>query len=110
MHVNTWITLSVIALIPMIVRIRKALTSLRVDGDDPSRFAGAFRRYKIWTFTGHASDVGKRSDSYTSGEISSTLGTEGQVASVRGSIQTTSVVTDHFFLSPTGKAESSPSN
>jgi hypothetical protein len=39
---NVWITLSVIALIPMILRIRKAVAPLRVDADDPTRVAGPF--------------------------------------------------------------------
>lgn len=95
---RTWVTLSVIALAPMLLRAPKALLPLRVSRDDPSRFAGLFRRYAIGTITGFASDVGKRSDSYTQGSIDSTLGADGHPASVRGSVQTEVVVTDRFFL------------
>ena len=93
-----WITASVIALIPMLLRAPKALVPLRVDKDNPSRFSGLFRRYAIHTYTGFASDAGKRSDSYTSGNITSSSNSEGGVASVSGSIQTEVVVTDRFFL------------
>jgi hypothetical protein len=69
-----------------------------VDRDDPSRFSGLFRRYTIHTYTGFASDAGKRSDSYTSGNVTSSSNPDGSVASVGGSIQTRVVVTDRFFL------------
>jgi len=82
----------------MLLRAPKALVPLRVDKGDPSRFSGLFRRYRIHTYTGFASDAGKRSDSYTSGNISSSANSDGGVASVNGSIQTQVVVTDRFFL------------
>ncbi|HEX5714460.1 MAG TPA: SHOCT domain-containing protein [Solirubrobacterales bacterium] len=94
---STWITLSVIALVPMLLRAPKALSPLRVKAEDPSRFAGLFRRYAIHSFTGYASDVGKRSDSYTRGSIDGGGGVETGV-SVSGSIDTEVVVTDRFFL------------
>jgi hypothetical protein len=104
--VTTWITLSVIALLPMLLRAPKALTSLRISSDDQSRFSGMFRRYAIHTFTGYASDVDKRGDSYTRGSISSTTSTNYDVTasfnhstSVTGSIDTEVVITDRFFLS-----------
>ena len=95
---TTWITLSVIALLPLLLRTPKALSPLRVNADEPSRFSGVFRRYAIHTFTGYASDVGKRGDSYTKGTITSTMGTDLHPASVSGSIDTEVVVTDRFFL------------
>lgn len=95
---STWITLSVVALIPMLLRAPKALTPLRVSPSDPTRFSGMFRRYAIHTFTGHASDVGKRGDSYTRGSTSSTTTTDPHSMSVTSSIDTTVVVTDRFFL------------
>jgi hypothetical protein len=59
-----------------------------------------FRRYAIHTFTGYASDVGKRGDSYTSGSTNSTTTTtaDSRTTSVTNSIGTTVVVTDRFFL------------
>ncbi len=87
-----------VALIPMLLRTPKALSPLRVSRQDSSRFAGLFRRYAIHTFTGFASDAVKRSDSYTAGKISSTMGSDGHPAYVGGSIQTQVVVTDRFFL------------
>ena len=94
---STWITLSVIALVPMLLRAPKALSPLRVGADDPSRFAGLFRRYAIHSFTGYASGVGKRSDSYTRGSIEGGGGGDAGV-SISGSIDTEVVVTDRFFL------------
>jgi hypothetical protein len=95
---SLWITVSVVALIPMLLRAPKALVPLRVDSGDPSRLSGLFRRYAIHTYTGFASDAGKRSDSYTSGNITSSSNSDGVVASVGGSIETQVVVTDRFFL------------
>ena len=94
---STWITLSVVALVPLLLRAPKALSPLRVSADDPSRFAGLFSRYAIHAFTGHASDVGKRSDSYTKGSFDAGGGGDTPV-SVTGSIDTQVVVTDRFFL------------
>lgn len=96
--VKTWITLSVIALAPMLIRAPKALLPLRVSRKDPGRFAGLFRRYRIHTITGIANDAGKRSDAIATGKVSSTLGVDGQVASVEGSVESEVVVTDRFFL------------
>lgn len=96
--VNTWITLSIIALLPLLLRAPKALTPLRISTDQPSRFSGLFRRYAVHTFTGYASDVDKRGDSYTKGSISSTAGTDRNSATMTGSIDTEVVVTDRFFL------------
>lgn len=95
---NTWITLSIVALLPMLLRAPKALTPLRVSTDEPSRFSGMFRRYAIHTFTGYASDISKRGDSYTKGSISSTASTDFNPAGVTGSIDTEVVITDSFFL------------
>jgi hypothetical protein len=99
--VSTWITLSVIALVPMLLRTPKALSPLRASAQEPSRFSGVFRRYAIHTFTGYASDVGKRSDSYTKGSISSSAGYGDSPGSVTGSIDTEVVVSDRFFLTDT---------
>jgi Short C-terminal domain len=96
--VKTWITVSIIALAPMLIRAPKSLSPLRVSKKDRSRFASLFRRYKIHTVTGVAGDAGKRSDSITTGSISSSTGADGLVASVGGSIDTTVVVTDRFFV------------
>ena len=83
----------------MLLRIPKALSPLRVDAQGPPRFSGAFRRYAIHTFTGYASDVAKRSDSYTTGSISSSGGNgDNNPVSVTGSIDTRVVVSDRFFL------------
>lgn len=95
---RTWITLSVIALLPMLLRAPKALSPLRISARDSSRLAGLFRRYAIHASTGRASDVGKRSDSYTKGSTASTTGTDGQLASVSTNIDTEVVVTDRFFV------------
>jgi hypothetical protein len=95
---RTWITLSLLALSPMLLRSPKALLPIRVSAGDPSRLAGLFRRYSVHSFTGRASDVGKRSDSYTSGSVNSTTGSDGQPASMSTSISTEVVVTDRFFL------------
>lgn len=94
---STWITLCVIALVPMLLRIPKALSPLRVDAREPSRFSGVFRRYAVHSFTGYASNVGKRGDSYTTGSVSSSGGSNGQT-SVTTSINTEVVVSDSFFL------------
>jgi len=59
-----------------------------------------FRRYAIHSFTGYATDVDKRSDSYTKGSISSATGANHSV-DVTGSINTEVVVTDRFFLTDT---------
>jgi hypothetical protein len=106
--VSAWITASVIALLPVLLRTRKILfTPLRVSDKDPWRLAGPYWRYKILTFTGYASDVGQRSDSYTTGSIGSSLGANAQVSSVRGSISTSVVVVDRFFLADDqGQAQS----
>jgi hypothetical protein len=106
--VSAWITVSVIALLPVLLRTRKIVfTPLRVSDKDPWRLAGPYWRYKILTFTGYASDVGQRSDSYTTGTIGSSLGANGQVSSVRGSISTGVVVVDRFFLADDqGQAQS----
>lgn len=104
---KTWITLSIVVLIPMILRAPKALLPLRVNRHDTSRFAGLFRRYAIHTFTGIADDADKRSDDITTGSVSSTLGSDGHPSSVSGSIRTQVVVTDRFFLTDSqGKVES----
>jgi hypothetical protein len=104
---ETWITWSIVALAPMLLRSPKALLPLRVSAGDSSRFAGLFRRYAIHSFTGYASDVGKRSDTYTEGSIKSAMGTDGHPASVDGSVQSHVVVTDRFFLTDAqGKIES----
>jgi hypothetical protein len=95
---GTWITISVIALIPLLLRTRKAFTPLRVSSRDPSRFAGGFHRYAIHTFTGYASDVNRDTDSITTGSIGSSMSPDGKVASVSGSIDTSVVSTDRFFL------------
>jgi hypothetical protein len=52
--VNTWITLSVVALLPVLLRTRKLLMPMRISASDPWRMAGGYRRYKIQTFTGRA--------------------------------------------------------
>jgi hypothetical protein len=44
---TTWITISVIALLPMLLHAPQAFTPRRVDSTDPSRFAGFFRRFTI---------------------------------------------------------------
>jgi len=106
--VNAWITVSVLALLPVLLRTRKIVfTPLRVSDKDPWRLAGPYWRYKILTFTGYASDVAQRSDSYTTGSIGSSLGANGQGSSVRGSISTSVVVVDRFFLADDqGQAQS----
>jgi hypothetical protein len=96
--VGTWITLSVVALLPVLLRTRKLLTPMRVGTSDPWRMAGPYRRYKVHTFTGRASGVNQRSDQYVTGTTSSRMGADGQMASVHGRIDTTSVVVDRFFL------------
>lgn len=95
---KTWITLSVVALLPMLLRAPKALSPIRISARDPSRLAGLFRRYRINSVTGRASDVGKRSDSYTKGSTKATGGTGGQPPTVSTDIDTQVVVTDRFFL------------
>jgi len=95
---RTWITLSLLALLPMLLRSPKALLPIRVSARDPSRLAGLFQRYSVQSFTGRASDAGKRSDSYTTGSVNSTAGSDGQPASMSTSISTKVVVTDRFFL------------
>jgi hypothetical protein len=95
---KTWITLSVVALLPMLIRSPKALLPLRVSRQNPGHFAGLFRRYTIHTVTGIAGDAGKRSDTLTKGKVSSTLGADGQVSSVSGSVESQIVVTDRFFV------------
>jgi hypothetical protein len=64
---TTWITISVVALLPMLLHAPQAFTPLRVDSKDPSRFAGFFRRFTIHSFTGRASGVSQRGDSITTG-------------------------------------------
>jgi hypothetical protein len=96
--VSAWITLSVVALLPVLLRTRKLLTPMRVSASDPWRLAGPYRRYKVHTFTGRASNVGQRSDTYVDGSVGSRLGSDGQVSSVHGSISSTVVVVDRFFL------------
>lgn len=95
---KTWITLSVVALLPMLLRAPKALSPIRIDARDPSRLVGLFRRYRISSVTGRASDVGKRSDSYTTGSTRATVGVNGQPSSVSTDIDTQVVVTDRFFI------------
>jgi hypothetical protein len=95
---KTWITLSVVALLPMLIRSPKALLPLRVSRQDPGHFMGLFRRYTIHTVTGIAGDAGKRSDTLTTGKVSSTHGADGLVSSVSGSVESQVVVTDRFFL------------
>jgi hypothetical protein len=96
--VSAWISISIIAMIPLLLRSRKMLAPLRVSSADPSRFAGGYRRYNIQTFTGHASDVGKRSDVIVTGSTGSKLGAHGELASVHGSTSSSVVVTDSFML------------
>jgi hypothetical protein len=96
--VTTWINLSIFALLPMLVRIPRALWPLRVSAGNPPRFARPFKSFALHTFTGYASDVGQRGDSITTGKIGSTKGPEGSVTSVDGSFTTEVVVTDQFFL------------
>ena len=96
--VNTWITLSVVALLPILLRTRKLLMPMRVSASDPWRMAGGYRRYKIQTFTGRASGVTQRGDAYTSINVGSRMGADGQIASVHGTGKTTVVVVDTFFL------------
>ncbi|HEX5374692.1 MAG TPA: hypothetical protein VFW48_00885, partial [Solirubrobacterales bacterium] len=74
---TTWVTLSIIALLPMLLRLPKAFAPLRVKADDPSHFARPFRRFAVHSFTGLASGVNQRSDSYTSGSIGSTPTPDG---------------------------------
>lgn len=97
-----------IALVPMLLRLPKAFAPLRLKADDPGHFARPFGRFAVHSFTGIASDVNQRSDSYTSGSINSTPNLDGSgVQSVSGSISTKVVVTDQFFLAdPEGNVES----
>lgn len=95
---KTWITLSVIALLPMLLRAPKALSPIRVGAGDTSRLSGLFRRYKIRTFSGRASDVGKRSDNITTGSSRTVSGADGRPVGVTTDINTAVVVTDSFFL------------
>lgn len=94
---KTWITISIVALLPMLLRTPKALAPIHVSATHPHRLTGLFRRYRINLVTGHASDVGKRSDSYTKGStnVSSTY---EQPVNVTTQIDTKVVVTDRFFL------------
>jgi len=110
---KTWITLSVVALLPMLLRTPKALSPIRTRAGDPFRLRGLFRRYRIIAVTGRASDVGKRSDSYTKGSTSGSAsvsgGTYDQSVSMNVStdIDTQVVVTDQFFLTDAqGKVKS----
>jgi hypothetical protein len=96
--VKTWTTLSVIALLPMLLRAPKALSPIHVGARDLSRLSGLFRRYKIRTFTGRASDVGKRSDNITKGSSRTVSGADGRPVGVTTDINTEVVVTDSFFL------------
>jgi hypothetical protein len=96
--VNTWITLSVIALLPVLLRTRKLLMPMRVSASDPWRMAGGYRRYKIQTFTGRASGVTQRGDAYIDITVGSRMGSDGQISSVHGTGKTTVVVVDTFFL------------
>lgn len=98
---STWIILSVVALLPVIIHLRKHFSPLRVSAKDSKRFAGAFSGSSISTFTGRASESTKRSDSHTSGKITSNMGSGADglhVQSVQGSVNTTVTVTDSFFL------------
>jgi len=97
-----WITLSVVALIPMILHLPRFVTLLRVKEAHPNRFSGAFMSNRIVTSTGWASDVGKRSEVHTSGKISSTLGANMNVQSVQGSVSSTTTILDNFFLTGAG--------
>jgi hypothetical protein len=95
---RVWITVSIIALIPMILHLPRFVTLLRVKEAHPDRFSGAFMSNHIVTLTGWASDVGKRSEVHTSGQISSTLGANMNVQSVQGSVSSTTTILDNFFL------------
>jgi hypothetical protein len=96
--VNTWINLSIFALLPMLVRIPRALWPLRVSAGDPPRFARPFKSFALHTFTGYASDVEQRGDSITTGKVGATRNADGLVTDVNSSITTEVVVTDQFFL------------
>jgi hypothetical protein len=95
---RVWITVSIIALIPMILHLPRFVTLLRVKEAHPNRFSGAFMSNRLVSFTGWASDVGKRSEVHTSGKISSTLGADMNVQSVQGSVSSSTTVLDNFFL------------
>ncbi len=95
---STWITVCVIALIPMLLRARRALLPLRTTTDSPPRFARPFGAYKITTFTGRAGEVGKRTESTTRGSIGSSRGAYQEVGSVSGSVWTTHTTIDQFFV------------
>jgi hypothetical protein len=93
-----WITLSIIALIPIILHLPRFVTLLRVKEAHLDHFSGAFMSNRIVTFTGWASEVGKRSEVETSGRISSTLGANMNVQRVQGSISSSTTIRDNFFL------------
>ncbi len=96
---TTWITISIIALAPMLLRLPRAFAPLRLNANDPSRFRRPFSHFAVHSITGIASDVNQRSDSYTSGSIGSTSKVDGSgIENVSGSINTKVVVTDQFFL------------
>jgi hypothetical protein len=105
--VKTWVTISILASLPIILRAWKHLGRLGVDPSDTSHFAGAFRSRHIYTFTGFVGDINKAHDSVVTGEITSTLGELGQVQSVRGRTSTEVIVDDQFILTqPNGSAQS----
>src|ERR1700683_489924 len=85
---STFLTLSVLAGIPMYFLIWHALRPFRVDSHDLSRFAGVGHQWTIYSFTGRASNVSKGS--------STTAGlsyTDGSVATY-----STTTITDQIFL------------
>jgi Short C-terminal domain len=114
---TAWIVISVLVCLPMLALLPRAFSRLRVSGEDPTRFEGPwFRHYTLATYTGYASDVLKRGDSYVTGSISSTVehhsvgggyGITAPVAKITGKTKTDVVVVDTFVLSNvTGQAAS----
>ncbi len=88
-----YITWGFILAIPIMCRIVTASRPFRVKAGTPLTFGRVGHKYGIHTFTGYANDVSKGSSSYTSGSISSNY--DGYVS---GSVSTTVVIRDQFFL------------
>lgn len=90
---GTYVSLGFIFGIPLMFRIATALKRFQVDPTDPSRFAGAGRKYVIYTYTGYANNVSKGSSSYMSGGAYT-----DSSGNVTESVSTTVVIRDQFFL------------
>lgn len=95
---NTYLAIGWLLAVPMVLRIIRSVLPLKVDPTDTSRFALVARGMKIHTVTGRAHDLMKGSTTTVTGGSSSSLGADGSVQSVSGSVRSETTIHDQLMV------------